>query len=182
MDNSGRQAIIDELGLSIQAAFVPFSESRHAKPSPKLDDLSLNWRVTLRHNGRDVLTCDYSAGIAHCPSYDRSHPLWKQSPTTLMAENIRKECELGHTADKDGYIIRGKPILPDTLDVLASLASDSDALDYPTYEQWAPELGYDPDSRKGEMIYRQCLQTALSIRAAIGESGLTRLRDAFVDY
>src|SRR5690606_27827140 len=50
--------LIEEAGLTVAAVFVPWSQSRNkGERSP-----SLNWRVTLQCKGRDVLTCDYSAG------------------------------------------------------------------------------------------------------------------------
>jgi hypothetical protein len=66
--------------------------------------------------------------------------------------------------------------------VVASLASDSNVLDYATYEDWGSELGFDPDSRKGEAIYRQCLTLALRLRAALGDGALTALREVAGEY
>lgn len=45
-----------------------------------------------------------------------------------------------------------------------------------------PELGYDPDSRKAEAIYKACLEIALKLRNALGEDGLAKLREAAQDY
>lgn len=56
---------IAALGLTIDCVFVPFSQSRNrAEKTP-----NLNWVVTVKRNGRDVLTTDYSAGMGHCPGY-----------------------------------------------------------------------------------------------------------------
>lgn len=73
-------------------------------------------------------------------------------------------------------------IMPDSLDVIYSLLRDGDAIDSPTYESWAEGNGYDTDSRKGESIYRACLEIGLKLRAALGEAGLEKLRTAFQDY
>lgn len=63
-------AALAALGLTVESVFVPFSQSRNkAEKSP-----SLNWRVTVKRNGRDVLTTDYSAGMGHCPGYKVSAP------------------------------------------------------------------------------------------------------------
>jgi hypothetical protein len=67
-------------------------------------------------------------------------------------------------------------------DVLASLVMDSSAIDYSTYEEWAGDCGHDPDSRKGEAIYRACLEIALKLRNGLGEAGLAALREAAQDY
>lgn len=58
-------ATLESLKLTVEAAFVPFSQSRNkTEKSP-----SLNWRVTVKRDGRDVLTTDFMAGLAHCPGY-----------------------------------------------------------------------------------------------------------------
>lgn len=179
---SPAQAVAD-LGLTITSEFIPFSKSRNAKPS-KRDGKpwrSLNWVVTLRHNGKPIITTEYSAGEAHCPAYKSSI-----KPTRMKKFAIDFEIENGYQA-KIAYgetymAIKSKPILPEPLDVIHSLASDSDTLYYSTYEDWADSLGYDPDSRDGERIYRQCLEMALKLRSAIGESGLAQLRTAFQGY
>lgn len=189
MENETQESLadcIERLGLSIRAEFVPFSQSRNAKPDAKPSERSLNWRVTLvrrRDNGdarfSDILTTDYSAGIGHCPSY-RQGMRW----TLENAAAIESETEKGRRAPayRRSNPIGGKPIMPDPVDVIASLALDSDVLDYSAFEQWAPEFGYDPDSRKAESTYRACLEIALRLRNGLGESDLAALRAAAADY
>lgn len=153
-------------GLTIESVFVPFSRSRNAGSK----DPSLNWRVTLKHNGREVLTTDYSAGCAHAPSYKQG------SYNTVDGHNaVLNECERGKS------FITAKPILPSTKDVIYSLLIDSDVLNYSSFEDWAGDLGYDPDSRQGEQVYNACLKIALQFRQ-IGESVIDELREAFQDY
>lgn len=186
-----QQAIAD-LGLTVTAEFVPFSQSRHAKKDAKVNDRSLNWRVSLKRmayfdeqdgvapgyrpgSERTLLTTDYSAGIGHCPSY-------KQGRLSVdEAEAITRETETGKPARI--YRTAGGPkILPDTLDVIHSLVSDADVLNYSTFEDWASDTGYDTDSRKAEAIYRECLKLALALRNGLGDEGLKRLQDAAQDY
>jgi hypothetical protein len=181
------QEAMDRLGLEVKAVFVPWSKSRNYKEGAKVSEMSLNWRVTLLRNGREVLTTDYSAGTGHCPAYKADIKAMGHSNSLMRGEAIHQECETGlpslPRSDGSVYINRsGKPILPDPLDVLHSLVMDSDALDHSTYEDWASDLGYDPDSRKGEAIYRACLEIALKMRNGIGEDGLAQLREAFQDY
>lgn len=46
------QAALDALGLTVESVFVPWSRSRNkGEKSP-----SLNWIVTVKRNGKDVLT------------------------------------------------------------------------------------------------------------------------------
>lgn len=73
--NSAIDAKLAEMNLTVESAFIPFSKSRNA---PRRDPLkaegwaSLNWNVTLKQNGREIITTEYSAGIAHCPGYSRN--------------------------------------------------------------------------------------------------------------
>jgi hypothetical protein len=138
------------------------------------------------------MTTDYGAGVAHAPAYNDP-----KSRTGMGSGNfsqwgfdrVRWECENGletGSGEGDGGIFWGvlprKPILPTIEDVLYCLASEADALDHPTFESWASDLGYDPDSRSAETTYRACLETARKLRAALGDDGLARLREAFQDF
>jgi hypothetical protein len=181
-----RAAEIAALGLTADAVFVPFSRSRNkAEKSP-----SLNWRVTIKRNGREVLTCDYSEGVAHCPSYGTKPPApWPQPVANWVPLATKAECETGFATKRFGFawgndalLDRSKPILPNPLDVLYSINMDADALNYATFEDWAATMGYDPDSRAGEAIYRACLEHGLKLRAHLGEAGLERLNVIFQDY
>lgn len=188
MSRETAQAAVDALGLKVRAEFVPFSRSRNANAKDDRGNKrrSLNWRVTLvrvhgagNEAGRDILTTDYSAGVAHCPSYKQG-ARWTLDYTAL----IDHEIETGRRAKLQtfGGVFSGPAILPDSLDVIASLVMDSSVLDESTFEDWADSLGYDVDSRKAESIYRACIEIALQLRNGIGESGLATLRDAFQDY
>jgi hypothetical protein len=180
-----------ELGLAMRAEFVPFSKSRNAKPNPEklaLSDLSLNWRVSLLKYDptlakaapgpyREFLATDYSAGVAHCPSYQWA-PSWERDAL------VRAEVETG----KKNRFQFGKPaphgihtVAPKLADVLYSLAMDVDVLDAGSFEEWASNYGYDTDSRKAEVTYRACLEIALKLRNGLGEDGLRRLRDAVAE-
>lgn len=200
-------AAIAELGLSIRAEFVPFSRSRNAREKNK----TLNWKVTLMQSAdcpacaetrasglmcakcgstrrltpRDILTTNYSAGAAHCPGYNAKAPAtWDDSAVAHQRAAIAFEVEEGREAKWmfGAFSRKSKPILPDAANVIYVLVSDAGVLDCSTYEEWAGETGYDPDSRKGEAIYRACLEVALKLRNGIGEAALQRLRDASQDY
>ena len=64
-------AALDALKLTVKSEFVPFSRSRNRdeKDDKGRTRYTLNWKVTLVRDGRDVLTTDYGAGIAHAPGY-----------------------------------------------------------------------------------------------------------------
>lgn len=163
--------IIAKHGLTIESVFVPWSLSRNAgEKSP-----SLNWRVTLKQEGRNILTTDYSAGCGHAPSY-------QQRETVDSHANVLRECEKGFaTYGSMGMLNTKKPITPEARDVIYSLLLDSDALDHDSFESWASDFGYDTDSREAEKTYQACLKIALQFRK-IGEAAIVELRDAFQDY
>jgi len=163
--------VIRHLGLTVKSEFIPFTKSRNAEEKFP----SLNWRVTLVRHGRDVLTTDYSAGCAHCPSYKQG-ARWTLEYDAI----IRGECELGRALVK--YSRPGVKIEPDAIDVVHSLAMEADTLDHATFESWAGDLGYDADSREAEKTYRACLESALKLRSALGDDGLRQLREACQDY
>ncbi|CAB4124891.1 hypothetical protein UFOVP59_56 [uncultured Caudovirales phage] len=177
-------ATLEKMGLTVIAKFVPFSLSRNkAEKYP-----SLNWVVTVLHNGKPLLVTDYTAGANHCPSYG-AKPVqsWNRPVSDWKPLATAFECESGLRAKYFSWYTNfigdtKSPILPDTCDVLASLSMDSSVLDYGNFEGWASEFGYDPDSRKGESIYRACLEVALKLYNGLGESGLLLLRETFQDY
>lgn len=185
-----RAATVASLGLTVESAFVPLSQSRNKTEKYP----TLNWKVTVKRNGRDVLTTDYSAGSAHCPAYNASVKAMGERNSLMRDAAIRFECEHGKAAaaydstnSSAGYVVRelvlrGKALEPDALDVLASLAMDSDVIDAGGFEEWAGNFGYDVDSRRAEATYRACLETALKLRAALGDDGLAALRNAFKGY
>lgn len=171
------EALMADNGLTLAAQFVPYSQSRNAASKWK----SLNWRVTLQRHGRDVLTADYSAGIAHCPAYKLPVRDVGHQNSLMRHELIEREVETGKAARHSnalGILGKSAPILPDTVDVVASLVSDADVLDAGCFEAWADDFGYDADSRKAEAIYRACLDHALRLRAGLGDPLLNSLREA----
>lgn len=171
--------VVERLGLKVSAKFVPYSYSRHAKGCARVGERSLNWRVVVWHLGREVMQREYSAGIAHCPSYPSGGRM-----TVDQAEEIEHETEAGRAAKRasGGMIYSGKPIEPDALDVLYSLVMDAEAGEHASFEDWASDLGFDTDSRRAEAAYRECLDTFTRLRAAVGDDGLRALRDAFQEW
>jgi hypothetical protein len=194
-------AAAEAIGLTMTATFVPFSQSRNAKPADSMlassspqgletkPWSSLNWRVTLHLDGRAILETDYSQGEGHAPAYKLKTDGTRYGES-LKAKAIAAEIETGRVhlfgegvMYRDGIRDTRKPIDPPPLaDVLYSLASDASVLDAGGFEAWAEDLGYSTDSRKAEASYRACLEIALKLRAAIGEEGLTALREASEGY
>ena len=186
------EAFAQARGITMTAVFVPWSQSRSFDREIKhASRKNLNWRVTIHYLRRDVLTTDYSAGIAHAPYYAVMWPRPRHSsPHTLRHDGGMLEFEVEHGKAARGVWSPvssrpsrvGPPILPSIADVLHSLVSDSDVLNYNSFESWASELGYDLDSRKAEGIYRACLSFSLALRNGLGEQLLADLREAVQDY
>ena len=66
-----------------------------------------------------------------------------------------------------GYAISGEPT---AADVLNCLASDSSSVENArSFEDWAADLGYDPDSRKAEKIFKICEKQAERLKKFLGE-------------
>lgn len=168
-------------GVQFRFTYIPPKE----RPPEKLKKgekpwRCLKWRVTLIVNGRDRFCFDYSAGEAHCPSY-------KPGGRTVFVqkEAVNVELETGRHCIKADSVFGprlGANIEPDGCDVLYSLAMDAGVIDFPNFESWADDYGYDPDSRDAERVYRLCLEQALQLRAAVGNQALEALRVACQDY
>lgn len=79
-------AAVAKHGLAIRAEFIPFSKSRNAgeKDEKGAPRYSLNWLVTLTRNGRDIISTEYSAGMAHCPGYAAT-----RAPTTSQPHDYK---------------------------------------------------------------------------------------------
>lgn len=66
-----------------------------------------------------------------------------------------------------GYGISGEPT---AADVLNCLASDSSIVENArSFEDWASDLGYEPDSRKAEKIFKTCEKQAERFKKFLGD-------------
>ena len=186
-----RADLIDKLQIRIEARFVPYSQSRNFEKKWH----SLNWKIDVFVRDRKIFEgTDYSQGIAHAPSYNKKftkdgNPITGKAAIWIRDNAVAVEAEHGVQA-KPGWIdgsmypnYKRKIPPPKVEDVLYSLILDGmGALDHPTVESWAPDYGYNPDSRTAERIYKECLQTGLILRNAINHNDLEALREAFNDY
>lgn len=173
----------DAIGLTVDWEFVPFSKSRNAQPDSTFGNgkpwESINWKATLKHNGREILRTDYSQGLGHAPAMKAKV---KANVNQIMRENAaREEIESGMVCKwdfGDRPFSTRKPLpRPSVADLVSSLAMDSDVLDHACFDDWAESLGYDTDSRKAESIYRATLEHALALRNSIGNANLVQLQE-----
>jgi len=163
--------IIAKNTITMTAVFVPFSQSRNKHESWP----SLNWIVTVKVRGRDIWTGDYMQGSVHCPA--NKHPKLKRSQFRRQA--IAFECESGKAAtalhENLGAWGTSGPIPLTLEDVLHCLALDAHVLNNGSFSDWASDFGYSADSIAARGIYDECLKTALSLRAGLGNDTLEEL-------
>lgn len=176
-----RNSYLDDLGIQVASVFVPFSQRRNKDE----DQPSLNWKVTVS-NGRQSVTIDYMQGVGHIPGYVHRWGLPSYDDRQREKSYVQT-CESGKLywySDTLGHWLPKKERLPQPTrdEILYCLVSDSDVLNYGTYEEWASDFGYDKDSRKGEAIYRLCLEQSLRLKSMIGEPAIGQLRELFQDY
>lgn len=161
--------------MKTEIAFLPRSlaiaEGREEDATKRASYPQIHWRVTLRRdNGAEVWRGIYSQGIAH-------HPHYKHIKTATARGEIMESLETGKCRRPNAMYRMDKLVPPTEADVLQSLALDVDAMDYPSFEAWAGEFGYDTDSRRAEATYRDCLAIGLALRSLIGDEGIARLRE-----
>lgn len=143
--------LIKDYDIKIHADYIPMDD--HEEPR-------LKWKVRLYRLNETVLEVEYTAGMAHAPSY----------PAACAVDECRTGLRAGSTDFKKHYI------KPDARDVIQSVLLDCNALDYGCFEDWAREYGYDTDSRAAEAIYRLCLQRAVRLRANLGKEKFDALQ------
>lgn len=158
--------ILNTLGITIDATYLPHK-------TPAGESPQLRWRVSVRRNGREFYSTEYSAGFAHSPEYKRGWGVRGGVTAAVVAE-----CETGiRYGDR-----LGRPVPPpDAADVVHCLLMDASGTDE-TFEEWAGNLGYDPDSRKAEGIFKACRETAAALRRTFTHEELESLETAFADY
>mgnify|MGYP000579611485 CR=1 FL=1 len=190
LDRDQKHKIIDtalsEFTMSVAYKPKDLSVLQNERGAVKMDDLSktmLDYDVTISFRGRHAITSEYHMGIGHIPDWNHRGVLtidkWKALKEVFKTGRVGK----GWSDVLSAFIGPNlKPILPEMRDVIWSFIQDSDVINYESFEQWADEVGYDPDSRSAEKTYHACLTTALKLRNAIGEVKLAELRELFQDY
>ena len=71
-----------------------------------------------------------------------------------------------------GLLFNGEA--PNVDEVLDCLASDAQGIDQ-EFEDWASDLGYDPDSRKAEKVYKNIQRESEKLKNLLGEKAYKTL-------
>lgn len=167
------QDYITSLNLTYTATFQPTPQPKETVKHPQL-----HWLITLQKDKR-IMSVKYSEGCGHVKGYQQ------MAPYAWQHEAYRRTCETGQLyKEAFGRSITkmGQQPPPQLIDVLSCLVADSDVLNYSSYEEWGPELGYDLDSRKGEAIYRECISQSLALKNVLGFAAIEKLRELYQDY
>ncbi len=173
--------------LTLTSTYVP----QIVAPCAKYHLPSFKWEVALRRGTADVYVGPYGQGVAYV---DGPFPgtlartgggfslyTWAQVATLYKEGSTEVETHPRDEGKVFAQRVTCKARPPALLDVLYCTLADASALDYPTFESWASEYGYDTDSRKAEGIYRTCLREAAVLNAALGLR-VHDLRIAFQNY
>lgn len=173
---------LSENGITLEYKFVPFSKSRNKDEGHP----SLNYLVTIKKNGRKVLETEYSMGYGHCPADKKGRGNLSKAEHLAV---ISRECETGRPCSMHpGLTFEPRPIpggaaiLPTDAGVLYSVTSSYDVFEHASFESWAEDYGYDPDSRSAESVYQACLKEALAISAGLGGAIIDQLRELLQGY
>ncbi len=170
---------VASLGLTYSARFVPQSLSRNRQETTK----SLNWFVTIERNGHKLET-DYMQGVGFIPGRPQN---FERSIFGRDAQKAFDDAsELGtypRVMPRRDFVHVPRVTLPapNVLDVLHSLTLDASTADA-TFEEWCADYGVDPDSRKGEAMYRAGVDIGIKLRRILGAETLARLSKLFQDY
>ena len=176
-------SFIKENNLSLTTKFVPFSISRNAEEDHK----TLNWKVTLT-NGKQKLTVDYQKGIAHLPYPQTTYlkPYQKKVIEKIIDESVESGIAKQVVLTENDVNVGFKKVIfptPDLPEILQCLVNDSNVKDYVSFEEWAPEFGYDPDSRKAEKVYNECKKiTGEFLKIIGGVDKIDYLQEVLSEY
>jgi hypothetical protein len=143
-----------------------------AESNPSMEDGTnpmFHWKCTLSRAGRQLMV-PFSCGIGHATgqkrpertSYDEDWNRTARGTPAALAASRKYGNGFSH-----GFGVTPTP--PAASDVLDCLASDAAGYDNAeSFEDWASEYGYDPDSRKGERIYNTVGTQAGKLRRFLG--------------
>jgi hypothetical protein len=172
--------LIDEMGITIESKFIPFSQSRNKNDKWE----SLNWKIRISVKGKPILETDYSVGMGYCPSY-----LAKYSPEKYpgVEAAVKAECETGYAHqyfDKWADKVRPtkKKIEPCIVSVMRKLVADAEAIDCAGFEDWCRNYWFTADLNKARETYEESLKVAIALNDGLEKDEMVELKDAFTCF
>lgn len=140
---------------------------------------TLEWldRRLARMNGDKMTLNEFVASTGISLTSTRVH----SNPNMLNSDNMDNWCCVLRVGRSRMTVVFSKGIAhngkaPDVSEVLDSLMSDSSYFENARdFEDFASELGYDPDSRKAFRLFQICGRQAARLRKFLGESAYKTL-------
>ena len=96
---------------------------------------------------------------------DKDNEGWKHYAFNILFKNNGKEASFSWKQGT-GCVVKGSkpgaaiPSKPKPAEVLARICAESLEVSNDSFEGWAANYGFDPDSRKAESIYQACHKNA----------------------
>lgn len=182
---SPRAPLLARLGVAVSST-PPVGTVRDGWPA-------LTYQVSLTRAGSLVWSGQFHLGLGYVrirefrdstrarglrppQDFDALLWAWKRDPSATFKDKKLWVKAAAWLAQKQG-------VAPDVECVLSNLLSNGEAhLQSYSFEQWARDLGCDPDSRKAEAIFNACIEEGRALARAFTPAELTELREAFADY
>jgi hypothetical protein len=184
-----------ETDYTAQLQAIGFTLQIESGPTGEVHDNDwpcIAYRVRLEYKGKPIHTSPYSMGVGHVKTKvttcgtDFSRTLSMNEHSLLLAWQFKPHANFTDKAlwaSVAAKLAKLQKVVPSLADVMHSLLSDgSPFFDAESFEDWAGNLGYDPDSRKAESIYRECDRTGRAMQGALGAEMVAKLREIFSQY
>lgn len=156
------EKVLADAGVSVKIDFVPWKNGQEKR---------LSYLVSFSGRGHSFTT-PYSMGIGHCHSCKHWNPVdYGCKDSIFHHEKIEEELKTNRYK-----------IFPSLSDVLYCCLGDIRAIDLMEFEEWAKDLGYDPDSRSAEKIFRECESLSKKFRKILGAEVIEKLEELLKDY
>lgn len=162
--------ILASAGITMDVKHVPTTFDPQSK-----EWQHIAWSITFT-SPRGTFTTSYKQGIGHLPFFNQP----SNHVTLYKLEFINWALTTGKAVAwvKPNYVKTDRPLTPpDASDVVGSLILDASAADYATFEQWASDTGYNPDSRKDHAIWEAYRSIALDLNRVFGAGVVEALRE-----
>lgn len=163
-------SILADAGIAATFKHVPTTYDPRSK-----EWQHIAWSVEFS-SPRGKFRTSYNQGIGHLPK--SMQPPFGKGMTVEQVERIRYSLSTGKLPGSfSGAMLGNKPLpRPEVADVVGALISDASAADYATFEDWAADMGSDPDSREAEKTFNLCRNTALNLNRVFGPLVVEQLK------
>lgn len=170
---------IEKNGLVLEATNIP---GRADQAASQWDKDAFHFSCVIKRKdapqGREAgpsVPIQYSMGLGNVQQWAEKDRFCKQQAMRggdSIAYAFKPNRTIHSERLRESILIRAKDRMkPDFSGLLESLQMDCSGVENTrTFEEWADEFGMDPDSRKGEKIYKACQETSANMARVLGES------------